>query len=258
MSILDEYYKFENISEEREKELFENIKDEKNRNEIIKSHLKLVAKIAKKYSFLNPSMFEDLIQEGTLGLVLSIDRFNPLLGFRFSTFALFYIRNHIRQSLRKSAFIFHVPSKKLHQILKLVNEMKKSEQLTGSEMHITKICEVMDCSQDQAGDFVSILFDKKSYCESMASKAIDIEGLDKKLKLIEIKEILSYFSEKDRKIIDLRYNHSCSWRDIGIKIGISHEGCRKKHDKIIELIRSHLSSQTRRSNKSTKHDLCPV
>lgn len=257
MSILEEYYKYENISKERELELFKDINNEENKEELVKSHLKLVAKIAKKYSFLNPSMFEDLIQDGTLGMVLAIDRFDPSLGFRFSTFASFYIRNQMRQSLRKSAFLFHIPSTKTHQLFKLINEMRKAKELDDSVMSLTEISEVMDCSLSQARELTSILLCKERYCQE-SSKAIDVEKLDEKLKIIEVTEALSYFNEKDRNIVKLRYNHGKSWRSIGSHVGMSHEGCRKRHDRIIELIKSHLTSLDETPEKSQKHNLCTV
>jgi len=235
MDILD-YYKYDNISKERELELFKNIESKENREEIIKSHLKLVAKIAKRYSFLSPDLLEDLTQEGTLGLIESIFSFNPSLGFRFSTFAAFRIRNNIRKSLRKAAFSFYVPSRKIHLAFSLSNKIRETEN-----MSITDICDVMKCEPSQAEDLLFIIScTEEPLNENSVSKEIDTNHLDKKLKMIEINELLSYFCSEDRKIIELRYDHNQSWRQIAKSIGMSHEGCRKRHYKIISLIKSQI------------------
>lgn len=241
MTILNEYYKYENISKEREQELFENIDSEENREEIIKSHLKLVANIAKRYSFLSPPLLEDLLQEGTLGLIESIYKFDPSLGFRFSTFASFRIRNSIKKSLRKAAFSFYVPNKKVHMAFRLARKMRQNKELSNQDMSLNDICESMNCEPRQARDLLFLLScNEEPFDDNKISKNINTEKLDMKLKLMEIREILSYFNKKDRKIMDLRYNHGKSWRQISEKTDMSHEGCRKRHGKIILLIKSQL------------------
>jgi RNA polymerase sigma factor (sigma-70 family) len=220
MGILEDYNKFKNISKKKEKELFQDIDNKENRHEIIQSHLKLVSKIAKKYSFLNGNVFEDLVQEGTLGLVLAIDKFDPSLEFRFSTFASFYIRNQIRKYLRSSAYLFHIPENKIHKMFKIIKESPEN----------------MDISS-LGDDVLCILLCKERYYEEINKNKIEY-----KMELLEVYELLNYFCEKDRLIINLRYNEGRTWREISSIVGMSHEGCRKRHDKIIFLIRKNISS----------------
>ena len=94
------FYQYSNLTKEREKELFEKL-DEEARDEIIKSHLKLVLMISKRYSFVKNGLQKDIIHEGVVGLIKAIDRFDPDFGCRFSTIARFYIQNGIRSFLRE-------------------------------------------------------------------------------------------------------------------------------------------------------------
>ena len=112
MALLKEFGKCDNLSKKRELYLFNNLSNQKNRDEIVQSHLKLVFGIAHKYCFLGESFSEDIIQEGIVSLIESIDSFKVNSGCRFSTFATFRISNKIKSFLRKSSFIYNFPEKK--------------------------------------------------------------------------------------------------------------------------------------------------
>jgi len=84
------------LKKDEEIEIFAKIKkgDKKARRKIINSNLKLVVNIAKHYAYFDLSLM-DLIAEGNIGLMRSIDKFNPRRGFRFSTYAAWWIRQAI-------------------------------------------------------------------------------------------------------------------------------------------------------------------
>jgi len=97
-----QFYEYENLTKVRENELFLDVKKEENREEIVKSHLKLVLKISRPYCSQNKNLSLDIIQEGIIGLIESIDFFDFSYNCRFSTIASHFIRNKIRTFLNKN------------------------------------------------------------------------------------------------------------------------------------------------------------
>ena len=83
--------------------------DEKARKKLIESNLKLVISVAKKYINKGLSL-EDLIQEGNCGLIKAIEKFDPKLGYRFSTYAIHWIEQAIRRAVEESSSIIKIPS----------------------------------------------------------------------------------------------------------------------------------------------------
>jgi len=224
MSIVSDYCKYVNISKERVIELFKDRNNSNNRNEIIQSHLKLVTYIAKSY---NTSLiaglrsgawsetYEDLVQEGILGLVLSIDKFDPSLNFRFSTFSSFYIKNKIIDYLMKSNSLFSIPSYKRKIFARLSKDMKSGDI----------------CLEDNILEVLSLSLLDGDFCYREDFNIY--EYLDNKKKISEICSFLINFSIIDKLIIKLRYFHNKSWRDISHVTGLSHECCRRHHNDVI-------------------------
>jgi RNA polymerase sigma factor (sigma-70 family) len=96
-----QFYEYENLTKEREIELFLDLND-KNREEIVHSHLKLVLKISRPYCFKNKNLSLDIIQEGIIGLLESVDFFDLSYNCRFSTIASHLIKNKIRTFLNRN------------------------------------------------------------------------------------------------------------------------------------------------------------
>src|SRR5690242_4862024 len=99
------------LTKEEEQELFKKAKkgDEKARRKIITSNLRLVVNIAKRY--INSKVaLPDLIQEGNMGLIKSVDKFKPELDRRFSTYATFWIKQSILKFLNETRNVVRYPS----------------------------------------------------------------------------------------------------------------------------------------------------
>jgi len=105
-----EFYNYKNLTKTREIHLFKNLNKMGYRDEIIKSHLKLVLKISKPYRDKFPNLFCDIIQEGVVGLLEAVSFFDLSYNCRFSTISSYLIRNKIRDFLRKNkvnTFVFN-------------------------------------------------------------------------------------------------------------------------------------------------------
>lgn len=212
-------------------------KDLSARNKIVESHLALVYKIASKYQFLGKHTFDDIIQEGCLGLISAINRFDPQYKNRFSTFAQHYIKYQIQKYLRNLNNTKNVSQKYLNESYRLKKYIAEQDK-TGKSASIEDMCNFMRCDIDRIKKILNIL---ASSPESSVHKEIDYyEKLDKKLKILKIINLINGLPAQDRQIVMLRYYSNLSWRDISKKIDISHESARNKHKEIIDLIKKQI------------------
>jgi len=232
------YLVFPNLSAEEEKLLFSDRDDPENRDKIIESHLKLVISISKDFSLLGH--YDDLIQEGIVGLIESIHRFK-VSGCRFSTFASFYIKNQIRSSLRKNTFLYSVPEKTVHEAFKIAEYIRLRYQETGQNATVEYLMEASGYSIKKIKKLLE-LFDCGDITPPVVHAKTDLDQIDNNLKMMNVSLFLDFCDQKDRKIMSLRYEEGMSWRGISERVGMSHEGCRKRHRKLISLIKKHLMS----------------
>ena len=130
---------------EEEKMILDRIKngDIEARNIFIESNLKLVISIANKYRS-NVLTFQDLIQEGNIGLMEAIIRYNPDLGFRFSTYASHWIRRSINQAIKSQTRAVYIPDY-MHDYMKKINHIKEElYKKKGREATIDEISEILN------------------------------------------------------------------------------------------------------------------
>jgi RNA polymerase primary sigma factor len=110
------------------------------RRQLVEANLRLVVSVAKTFQNRGLSL-SDLIQEGNIGLIKAVDRFDGSLGFRFSTFASYYVRQAITQALADQTRVIRVPSKVLEVVYKLHRAQKALAQESSREPTIEEVAE---------------------------------------------------------------------------------------------------------------------
>lgn len=154
---LQKISKFELLKANEERTLSERIAlgDKEARIKLIESNLRLVVHIAKRYSKFDVSLL-DLIQEGNLGLIKAVDKYNPSLGNRFSTYATWWIMQAITRALANQSRIIRLP---IH-MAEFINKIQKTKgslyQDKGREPTYEEIVESLDISIEKLQEYIKV------------------------------------------------------------------------------------------------------
>lgn len=242
---LDEISRYPVLSaaEERELVIRMNAGDKMAKEKFLNSNLRLVVSIAKHHC--NKGLeFLDLIQEGNIGLIRAIDRFNIEKGFKFSTYATWWIRQAITRAISNCDTI-RKPVHVKEEISRLNRTHKKLVQELGREPNCKEIAEALEYTEDKVRELRAFNYDTLSLetpvgedtdsnklVDFLPDKAPGPETLacDQLLK-DDINNILESFPERERLIIILRFglqNHSAmTLEQIGDIFGLTRERIRQ-------------------------------
>ena len=218
--------------------------DKAARDRMITCNLRLVVKIAKRY--LNRGLpFLDLIEEGNLGLIKAVERFEVARGFRFSTYATWWIRQSIERALMNQAHTIRLPVhiaedigrmyRETHRFRKLMNreptltEISATLELEESRVRKLKVLTMKTYSIDQPmGEFDSFTLADTLSDPSAASPMEQIVGQNA-YELVS--SLLANFSEAERKILTLRFglddHDPQTLETIGKSFGLTRERIRQ-------------------------------
>ncbi len=257
---LKEIGKFPLIPASEEKELAKRIEkqDEEARNLLAKANLRLVVSIAKKYVGRSPDLtLLDLIQEGNLGLFRAVDKFDWRKGYKFSTYATWWIRQAITRALADQSRTIRVPVHMVETIAKYKQTVRRLSQDLGRDplpeeiaiemgLEVEKVYQIEKINQDTVslenpvgddddgkstlGDFIAD--DKITAPDQEASHRILTD---------QVKEVLNELSEKERQILELRHGLkdgiTHTLEEVGQKFGVTRERIRQIEAKALEKIR---------------------
>jgi RNA polymerase primary sigma factor len=250
------------LTKEEEHALFERLRrgDESVRGEIIDCNLRLVVRLALRFQGKGLPL-EDLIQDGNMGLLEVIDRFDHTRGFRFSTYAAFWIRQAIQVAVRKNGSLIRLPVRKARLLGHLAQVTYETLALRGRAPTVAELMQRLKLSERQVGDLLRISKsavsldtpadeDGVALGERLADAVTPLPAEQSMRKQMSrrVRHVLEQLSAREHSILDLRFGLSGdgarSLRMISRRVGLSQEGVRRVEQRALaKLGRAHMRRQ---------------
>jgi RNA polymerase primary sigma factor len=255
---LQEIGKVDLLTPEEEVDLAKRIKqgDQIALEKLTKANLRFVVSVAKQYQNQGLSL-SDLINEGNLGLIKAAQRFDETRGFKFISYAVWWIRQSILQALAEQSRIVRLPLNKVGSLNKINKAFSELEQTYEREPSPEELAELLEITTDEVETTLGVAARHVSmdapFVEGEDNSLLDVlenntmPGTDTHLEYKdslrrEIERSLSTLTERQCDVIKLYFGigveHPMSLEDIGEKFGLTRERVRQIKDKAINKLRA--------------------
>ncbi|MFZ1977121.1 MAG: sigma-70 family RNA polymerase sigma factor [Bacteroidota bacterium] len=253
---LQEIGKVDLLSPQEEIDLARRIKkgDQKALEKLTKANLRFVVSVAKQYQNQGLSL-GDLINEGNLGLIKAAKRFDETRGFKFISYAVWWIRQSILQALAEQSRIVRLPLNRVGALNKIGKAFSTLEQEFEREPSASELAEELDMSLFEVSDTLKIsgrhLSMDAPFAQGEDNRLLDViqdnrqpapdSGLLEQSLKEEVKRALATLSERESQVIKLYFGldseHSLTLEEIGEKFNLTRERVRQIKEKAIRRLR---------------------
>ncbi len=265
---LDQYLleigKVDLITPEQEIELAKRIKkgDRTALESLTKANLRFVVSVAKQFQNQGLSL-GDLINEGNLGLIKAAERFDETRGFKFISYAVWWIRQSIMQAIAEQSRMVRLPLNRVGTLNKLGKAYSKLEQEYERKPSADELAEELDMKADEVSDTLQLYGrhvsmdapfsgddDKNSLIDVLPNDqqpSPDVKLMQESLKA-EVESVLSTLSEREASVLRLYFGinseHSATLEEIGEKFNLTRERVRQIKEKALRTLRHPSRSQS--------------
>lgn len=249
------------ISAEEEVELARRIKtgDRKALEKLTKANLRFVVSVAKQYQNQGLSL-PDLINEGNIGLLKAAEKFDETRGFKFISYAVWWIRQSILQAIAEQGRVVRLPLNQVGSVNRINKVLSKFEQENERRPSVDEIADKTDLPHEKIEDVLKVNTRQVSvdapmadgdgtsmidFMQSDSDTSTDEELLKESLRA-EIASALSVLNDRERNVIEAFYGINqpeCTMEEIGKKYGLTRERVRQIREKAIRRLKQNTQNK---------------